>query len=353
MENFKMFDVDQHLCDLNICDWEKELPTHLQHKAPKNILFDGVERLSIEDKLFPKPAGKGSGSPLGSKAGGNVSISKRVQWMSQVGIDSAILTPGNLGMAIHAIEDKEMKHSICERYRDWQVQQAEEAGHHCTAGILIDPFSLPSNSLLNDAKVSCLYMRPTNAASIHLWEEEMLPIYKLASENNLPLLLHSGTGYYQNSPVSDQYDNYFYSHLFSHTIEIQIALAEFIGHGILSKFPDLKIVFVEAGVSWVPSFVSRLQHHVQRLGKVVPGGKQNVYEVIEKQCAFSVFNEDAEGLGQLLQQNPWLKTMLGSDYPHWDTMNVKNILKDVTGETKKDVAYRNAEKLFDRIKAEV
>ncbi|MFF2154418.1 amidohydrolase family protein [Paenibacillus chitinolyticus] len=353
MEDFKMFDVDQHLCDLNICNWETVLPTHLQHKAPKNITYEGVERLSIEDKLFPKPAGKGCGSPLGSKAGGNVSIDKRVQWMSQVGIDSAVLTPGNLGMAIHAIEDNELKHAVCERYRNWQVDQAEEAGEHCTAGILIDPFSLPDPSLLKNSKVSCLYMRPTNRASMHLWEKEMLPIYQLASEYNLPLLFHSGTGYYQNSPVSDQYENYFYSHLFSHTTEIQMALAELVGHGIISNYPDLKVVFVEAGVSWVPSFVSRLQHHVQRLGRIVPGGKQNVYELLEKQCLFSVFNEDADGLGTLLAQNPWLKTILGSDYPHWDTMNVKNILKDVDGEMKKDVAYRNAEKLFERIKIEI
>ncbi|WP_281884503.1 amidohydrolase family protein [Paenibacillus sp. YYML68] len=341
-DKLKIFDVDQHLCDLNICDWELNVPTHLQHKAPKNVVVNGVERLWIENKLYPKESGFGVGSPMGSKAGGNVTLEKRLSWMSTVGIDGAIFTPGNLGMAIHSIEDIELKHAVCQTYREWQLEQAVIGGSHCFAGILTDPFSLPTKSFLAHEQVCSLYMRPTNAQQIHMWEEPMHNVYKLACEMDLPIILHGGTGYYQNSPVSDQYDNYFYSHLFSHTVEMQMALSELIGHGIFREYKNLKIIFVEAGVSWVPSFVARLHHHMKRLGKYIPGKGVDVYETLYNNCMFSVFNEDAEGLGNFLIENHWMKAALGSDYPHWDTMNVMGILKDVHGEIRNKVAYQNA-----------
>lgn len=341
-----IFDVDQHLCDLNICDWEKVMPVHLQHKAPKNLEVEGTYRLCIDDKLYPKPAGLGLGSPIGSQAGGDVSLEKRLNWMNRVGIDWAIFTPGNLGMAIHSIEDRDLKHLVCEKYRDWQMEQVEIGGAHCSAGLLVDPFSLPTKSFLNHKQISCLYLRPTNAQKIHIWEEPMRNVYKLASEMNLPILLHGGTGYYQNSPVSDQYDNYFYSHLFSHTIEMQMALSELIGHDIFNDYPDLRVIFVEAGVSWIPSFAARLQHHIKRLGKYVPGTGIDVYEILHERCMFSVFNEDADGLGKFLDENQWMRAALGSDYPHWDTMNVTEILKDLQEPMKEKVAYKNAIEFF-------
>ncbi|WP_144502497.1 amidohydrolase family protein [Bacillus thuringiensis] len=346
MNKNMFFDVDQHLCDLEICNWADELPITLADIAPRNVVVDGVERLCIEDKYFPKPSGFGIGSPIGSKAGGNVSLEKRMNWMKQVGIEKAILTPGNLGMAIHAIENLELKEEVCKRYRLWQLEQAKKAGNHCTVGLLVDPFSLPDPSILEDEQVSCLYMRPTNAQKLHMWDEPMKRVLKLANDTELPILLHAGTGYYQNSPLADQYDNYFYTHLYSHQLEIQMGLGELIGHGLFNEFPRLRVVFVEAGVTWVPDFVARLQHHIDKLGKWVPGKGQNVYKVLEERCMFTVFNDDASGLGTFLKANPWMKVAMGSDYPHWDTINVAAILKDVEGDLREEVAYKNACNFF-------
>jgi predicted TIM-barrel fold metal-dependent hydrolase len=343
-------DLDQHASDLTIPGWADAVPRDLRHLAPRSVFVDGVERLGIEDKAFPRPKGPGVGSPRGSGAGGaQVTMAERVDWMDANGVEWAILTPGNLGMALHAVEDLRLRHAIGHRYREWQLDEVSKAPDRFVAGLLVDPFSLPTREQVRHAHAGALFMRPTHAQGLHLWEEPMRGVLKLASDTGLPLMLHGGTGYYQQSPVADQYDNYFYTHLFSHVVEMQMALAELVGHGLLAEYDGLRVVFVEAGVAWVPSFVARLQWHVKHLARLIPGGGTDVLRLLSERCLFSVFNEDAEGLGRLLTENPWLHAAVGSDFPHWDTMALDEVLREVPASMHADIAGNNLERLLPRI----
>jgi uncharacterized protein len=350
MSNRAIADLDQHASDLTIPGWADAVPRDLRHRAPRSVFVDGVERLGIEDRAYPRPAGPGVGSPKGSGAGGaQVTIPERVDWMDQNGVEWAVLTPGNLGMALHAVDDLRLRHAIGHRYREWQLEEVSLAPDRFVAGLLVDPFSLPTREQVRHAQAGALFMRPTCKQALHFWEEPMRRVLALASDTGLPLMLHGGTGYYQHSPVADQYDNYFYTHLFSHIVEMQMALAELVGHGLLQEYDGLRVVFVEAGVAWVPSFIARLQGHVRRLARLIPGGGTDVLRLLDERCLFSVFNDDADGLGRLLEENPWMHAAMGSDFPHWDTMDLDEVLREVPAAMHADIAGGNLERLLPRL----
>src|SRR5579862_7200424 len=96
-----IFDVDQHACDLDV-RWREWVPQKARDQAPTTVTHEGVSRLRVWDRLFPKPSGPGVGSPSGSAAGGELTWDARREACDAIGIHTAIMLPGNVGMALHA-----------------------------------------------------------------------------------------------------------------------------------------------------------------------------------------------------------------------------------------------------------
>lgn len=83
--------------------------------------------------------------------------------------------------------------------------------------------------------------------------------------------------------------------------------------GLLERFPDLRVVMVEPGLTWVPFYLDQLEVAV-RAGFEFPGLKLSPTEYFRRQI-FLTFVEDARGLrarDELGVEN----LMWSTDYPH-------------------------------------
>lgn len=323
-----VYDIDQHVCDLRLEEFEFRLSREQRDAGPMNVVVDGVERLVIEGKTFPKHAGQGVGSPLGSKAGGPwMSAEQRMHWMRERSITRGILLPGNFGLAINAVENVELKRALCASYHEWQLRDCDAYGGVCKTALLADPFHLPSEAMMADDRVAALLIKPTNAQNMHLWESPMQEIFRLSHESRKPIVVHGGTGYYQKSPVGDLYDSYFFTHLFSHHIETQMFLSELFVSNTLVKYPNATIAFVESGVSWLPSFVQRLLFHLRKLGHLAGYEQTDPLEIFRRNIVFAAFMDDVTHLEKIAAEHDWLNLAIGTDFPHWDTFDIRNLAK--------------------------
>jgi hypothetical protein len=323
-----VYDIDQHVCDLRLEEFDFKLTRAQAESGPANVVVDGVERLMIEGRTFPKHQGLGVGSPLGSKAGGPwMPAEKRLAWMQERSISKGILLPGNLGLAMNAVEDIALKRALCASYHEWQLRDCDAYDGACKTALLADPYYLPGEEMMADARVAGLLIKPTNAQNMHLWEAPMQEIFRLSHECRKPIVVHGGTGYYQKSPVGDLYDSYFFTHLFSHHIETQMFLAELFVSNTLLKYPNATVVFVESGVSWLPSFVQRLLFHLRKLGHLVGHEPIDVLEAFKRNILFAAFMDDITQLEKVAAENGWLNLAIGTDFPHWDTFDIRNLEK--------------------------
>ena len=115
-------------------------------------------------------------------------------------------------------------------------------------------------------------------------------------------------------------ESYTFHHVISHPFEQMMAMMALICGGVLERHPALKVGFFEAGCSWAPYWISRLDDHFEhpKLGRYMEGLTMRPSEYFERQCVVSCDPGDptiplaVEGLGAN-------KILFATDYPHFDS----------------------------------
>jgi predicted TIM-barrel fold metal-dependent hydrolase len=92
---------------------------------------------------------------------------------------------------------------------------------------------------------------------------------------------------------------------------IEDTMAAFVCHGVLARFPDLRVASIEAGGSWVRSFLEHLEDTHKKMPHAFDGDPM---EQFKRQVFISPFHED--DLGELIDLIGADHVLFGSDYPH-------------------------------------
>ena len=88
-------------------------------------------------------------------------------------------------------------------------------------------------------------------------------------------------------------------------------MASLIGHGLLSRFPTLKIAPVENGSHWVRPLLHDMEHAYHHAPQIF---EEHPCEVFKRNVFVHPFHEeDTKGLVELLGAD---QVIFGSDYPH-------------------------------------
>ena len=102
----------------------------------------------------------------------------------------------------------------------------------------------------------------------------------------------------------------------------QAQVASLILEGVFERYPDLKIVMIEAGFGWMPSLGWRLDKNWKQLKAEVPHLKKAPSEYLRQHFWVSTQPmEEAEEPEHLIDTMNWVgwdRIMFASDYPHWD-----------------------------------
>jgi predicted TIM-barrel fold metal-dependent hydrolase len=144
------------------------------------------------------------------------------------------------------------------------------------------------------------------------------PLWAALSEAKIPITHHLGG----KASTSDRFDR-------DPTPQRGIAcaltpfglmetLAFWIGPGILEKFPDLKIVLVESGISWIPSVLDTLDLTYRLPSFDFPALKMKPSEYWRRQMHCTFINDEL-GVQRLRDIVGVENIMWSSDYPHPQT----------------------------------
>ena len=128
-------------------------------------------------------------------------------------------------------------------------------------------------------------------------------------------------------------------------------LQSLILEGVFERFPDLKIVMIEAGFGWMPSVGWRLDAIWKRLKDEVPHLKKAPSEYLREHFWVATQPmEETENPAQLLDLMGWVgwdRIMFSSDYPHWDFDDPLQVLPAGLDAEKRAAIYsENARKLY-------
>jgi predicted TIM-barrel fold metal-dependent hydrolase len=176
-------------------------------------------------------------------------------------------------------------------------------------------------------------------------------VWKTAERLDVAVCTHGGGQAPGQVPVAiDRFPNRLGIHAITHPFGAMQAVYNFTVGGILARFPQLRVGFMEAGVGWLPFWLERLDEHWELMPELAPAIDRAPSSYFEGRCYLTVEPED--------RTLPWIMKAGGeraicyaSDYCHWDCAfpdSVKLIAErdDIGAMEKRAIFTRNAAALY-------
>ena len=147
------------------------------------------------------------------------------------------------------------------------------------------------------------------------------PIYAAAEKHGLPIGIHAGSSFHH--PVTSLgWNNFYIEDYVSQSFGFQAQVASLITEGVFVKFPKLKVVLIESGVSWAPPFLWRLTKFWRGMRSEVPWVDRAPWEIFRDHIRMTITPLDApdtaETVAKIADHLHSDEILLySSDYPHW------------------------------------
>jgi predicted TIM-barrel fold metal-dependent hydrolase len=181
------------------------------------------------------------------------------------------------------------------------------------------------------------------------------PIYKAAHEFGLPVVIHVGA----DSPVDTLSEataggpafTYAESHLMAPHPMITHAVS-LIGQGLFVMMPELKVLLVGAGVTWVQTVMWRFDNEFKALRREVPWLSEQPSQYFLHNLRVSTYPLDGvptpAAWSKVLGAQPGLEDMIcfASGYPNWDADSAAAVAAKLPPAIHDKLFRENAEKLF-------
>jgi uncharacterized protein len=154
-----------------------------------------------------------------------------------------------------------------------------------------------------------------------LGRSPLWPVYEAAVRHRLPIGIHAGSTY-RHAPSASGWPSHHVEDYVANAQTFQAQLASLIAEGVFAKFPELKVVLLESGVTWLPAFLWRYSKFWRGLRNEIPWVDRPPAEIVRQHVRLTLQPLDAPPT--VADMERWLShlgsddmLLYSSDYPHW------------------------------------
>ncbi|MBR0687789.1 amidohydrolase [Bradyrhizobium manausense] len=159
------------------------------------------------------------------------------------------------------------------------------------------------------------------SGELTLGRRQLWPIYAAAERLNLAVGIHAGSAY-RYAPTSVGWPSFYVEDYIAQSGAFENQLQSLISEGVFAKFPRLKVVMIESGLTWLSGFIWRADKTWKGVRAEVPWVTRAPSDILRDHVRFTVQPiddpDEAEGLQRLIDH---LKSdelfLFSTDYPHW------------------------------------
>jgi predicted TIM-barrel fold metal-dependent hydrolase len=266
----------------------------------------------------------------------NAPLVCRDDWRAEGPLDLAALRRsaldgfGSRFAIVHTIHtsqvfySEDMAAALCRALNSWIAAEWLDAEPRLRAAIVV-PWQNPQ--LAAEEIAHWAHDRRFVAVQILLFGEAPLgrrvhwPLYEAAEKHDLPLVIHAGSSY-RYAPTPTGWPSYALEDYVAMSYGFQSQLLSLLTEGVFVKFPKLKVVLAEAGISWLPGFMWRVDKTWRGLRRETPWLTEPPSKTIRERVRFTLqpFNAppDPLALQKIIEHIDCDDLLLFStDYPHW------------------------------------
>ena len=274
------------------------------------------------------------------------------KWMDALGVDYTTMFPTPmLGLAMHP--QPEVEYNLARAYNTWLTEEVLP-GSSRIKSMLFLPFNdhNAAYKMVQDFgdKPGVIGFMITSVRHKAVHDNDYMKIYALIEEMGLPLGFHSGFNW--DDPMFRTSNRFIAVHALGFTWYNVVHCTNWIVNGLPERFPKLKTIWIESGVTWILWLMTRLDNEYRMRSSECPSLKMLPSEYM-KQMYFSTQpmerpdNDVMEAVFKAIDAENTL--MYASDYPHWD-MDLPSVIWDLPfldDKAKRKILGGNAQRAFN------
>ena len=320
-------------------------------RAPEDTLYGPRNAFwLIDGSIFPKPNGKGSFrliTPSASKlesARGDIHLAYREMTdipgrlgdMDKLGVQTQVVFPTLF--LIYITDDAALDIALARAYNRFLAQACERSAGRMR-WVVVPPLHSTEESVKEirwgkDHGAVGVFFRGIEGLRT-LDNPYFAPIYRAASDTELPILIHTGAG----CPLFLHLFDVERNHTFGHSrVQPLFAFRDLIHNKIPEEFPKLKFGFIEASAGWVPFMLHILKRLFRDKWKF--SSDQDMF----REYRIFVACEADEDVSYIAQYTGEDHLVIGSDYGHQDPSEERHLVAAMRA--REDIPRQLTDKIF-------
>lgn len=224
-----------------------------------------------------------------------------------------------------ALFNEDMAAALCTAVNDWVARELLDREPRLRASILVPAH----NPALAVAEIERLAGDRRFVQVLLLAMGEMLlgrrlywPIYAAAEKHALAIGIHAGSTYH-HAPTPSGWPAHRVADYVAQSTAFESQVLSFLTEGVFQKFPALKLVLIESGITWLPTLLWRTNKTWRGVRPEVPWIDRPPAEIVGDHVRLTLQPVDAprsdpQVLARVLEHIGSDNILLFStDYPHW------------------------------------
>ncbi len=308
-----------------------EILPYMENEVLKQLAISGRAKLGRQNIMptqvgFQDMGGRVTRYPLRSTEKTEDPRPRDIQigerWMDALSVDYSCLFPtGMLNIGLHP--QKEMEADLCWAYNRWLTERVLPESGGRMYSMLCLPFSDADQCLRQVEKFGdCKGVVGFMVSSVRndpVHDNVYMKVYRAIEERGLSLSFHSA--FHWGEPVFKGCNRFISVHALGFSFYNILHCTNWVINGLGERFPKLPVIWIEAGLAWVPFLMQRLDHEYMLRTSDCPTLKKKPSDYM-RDMYYSTQPMEVQDIDAMKttfrMMNAETQLMYSSDYPHWD-----------------------------------
>ncbi len=270
------------------------------------------------------------------------------------GVAAEVLYP-SLGLGLYCVEDAALQEELFRAYNDWIIDYCQKVPDRLYGVALVSMYNIDHAiaEMERCAKRGVIgtMIWQVPHANLPFTSEHYERFWAASQDLDLPIHLHILTGFGDSMHRQSATGPKRYRIGVEQTHEIEDALFELIFHGVLERYPKLKIVSVENEVGWMPFWLGQCDKNFKRHRHSQKVQMSKLPSEYFAEQIYATFFNDVVG-GKLFSWWGQDNCMWSNDYPHqnstWPNSRavIERDMADLPAVTREKLLNTNVRKLY-------
>ncbi len=249
--------------------------------------------------------------------------------MDAEGVDVAVMfrTSASMLVSVDSL-DGGYALALCRAFNDWCADYCREAPDRLRATAIVpqhdpDLAAREARRAVEELGAVAVVLLPMPIAGRHLHDPEFDVMWREIQRLGVPACFHGTSGAASEDYVAGRFAGHpsyrTLLHASAFALELMLTMGSMVLGGVLERFPDLKVAFLEGNCSWLPWWLYRLDDQWEKFGAGEPVKlSETPSTYFMRQCYISVDADEhlpEDVVRRLGDEN----IVFSTDYPHPDS----------------------------------